>query len=162
MSETLTIRPFRPADAPACARIYVEARRVAFSWCPPDMFTDDEFARDSRGEAVFVAEEAGEVRGFLSIWTPDHFIHLLFVDPAMHRRGIGAALLRHAERQFGSWGWLKCQSGNLNALAFYTRMGWTVGEGGVNELGPWRAVSWLSPDLSEPARRALEGRPRAD
>lgn len=148
MSAALIIRPYRPADHDSCARIYVEARRVAFAWRPPESFTPDEFARDSRGETIFVAEFAGEVRGLLSIWPPDHFIHLLFVDPAFHHRGIGAALLRHAERAFVSWGWLKCQSGNTNALAFYAHMGWKVGGGGVNELGPWQAVSWLAPGLA--------------
>jgi GNAT superfamily N-acetyltransferase len=146
MTATLIIRPFQPADRAACARIYVQARRVAFHWCPPDMFTEGEFDRDSEGETIFVAEMDGAVCGLLSIWTPDHFIHLLFVDPAMHRRGIGAALLRHAEREFSTWGWLKCQSGNVRALEFYTRMGWKVGGGGVNDLGPWQAVSWQAAD----------------
>jgi hypothetical protein len=37
--------------------------------------------------------------------------------------------------------WLKCQSGNLPALAFYRAQGWTVLPGGSNEIGPWSYVS---------------------
>ena len=56
MSATLIIRPFQPVDRAACARIYAQARRVAFHWCPPEMFTESEFDRDSEGETIFVAE----------------------------------------------------------------------------------------------------------
>ena len=34
------------------------------------------------------------------------------------------------------------ENGNVRALEFYKRMGWKAGGGGVNDLGPWKAVSW--------------------
>jgi ribosomal protein S18 acetylase RimI-like enzyme len=139
---SLVLRPFRPADHAACAAIYAAGRRFAFDWCDPSQFRPEDFERDSRDEQITVAEEDGQVVGLLSLWMPDHFVHLLFVHPARHGRGIGRRLLRHAEETFGDWSWLKCQAQNRRALAFYRRCGWTVGEGGTNEIGPWVAVSW--------------------
>ncbi|WP_460452154.1 GNAT family N-acetyltransferase [Alsobacter sp. SYSU BS001988] len=130
--------------------MYVDARRVAFTWCPPSIFRTDDFERDSLGEAVYVAELEGRVAGFLSLWLPERFIHLLFVDPGLHRRGIGRALLSHALHILGPRVWLKCQQGNLNALAFYRSQGWSVTPGGSDEVGPWSYVAspaaLVSPD----------------
>ncbi|MHB2166793.1 N-acetyltransferase family protein [Alsobacter sp. R-9] len=137
-----TLRPYRPSDRAACAGIYVRARRHAFHWCPPEQFRTEDFEADSRGEVITVATLDETVVGFLSLWMPDHFIHLLFVDPPFHGRGIGRQLLEHAEVTFGDWSWLKCQAQNERALSFYRACGWSVGSGGVNELGPWVAVSW--------------------
>ncbi len=138
----LVLRPYRAADRPACERIYVEARRKAFWWCDPGRFVTADFALDSSGEAMTVASVDGCVAGFVSLWLPDHFIHLLFVEPALHRRGIGSALLAHAMRRLSPWAWLKCQAQNETALAFYRSQGWVVGGGGTNDIGPWVAVSW--------------------
>ncbi|MCZ8100424.1 MAG: GNAT family N-acetyltransferase [Burkholderiales bacterium] len=139
---TCRLRPFLPHDRDACAAIYAAARRQAFHWCGPDLFVPGDFDRDSAGEVITVAEEGGRVRGFVSVWMPDHFVHLLFIDPVHHGRGIGRRLLRYVEETFGDWAWLKCQAQNETALAFYRACGWTAGGGGVNELGPWVAVSW--------------------
>lgn len=136
------LRPFDRRDRDRCAWIYVAARRKAFHWCDPSRFRPADFDEDSDGESITVAERQGTVVGFLSLWMPDHFIHLLFVDPAWHGNGVGRQLLRHAERTFGDWSWLKCQAQNATALAFYERCGWVIGEGGVNDIGPWLAVSW--------------------
>ncbi|WP_293868693.1 GNAT family N-acetyltransferase [uncultured Alsobacter sp.] len=150
---SVILRPYRPADHDACAAIYAAGRRFAFTWCDPAQFVPEDFARDSRGETITVAEEQGRVVGLLSLWMPDHFIHLLFVDPALHGRGIGRRLLRHAEATFGDWSWLKCQAQNTGALAFYEQCGWTVGEGGMNDIGPWVAVSWHAPRSRFPSGR---------
>jgi len=151
---SLRLRSYGPGDREACAGIYVAGRRQAFHWCRPGQFVAADFARDTAGEAITVAEVEGRIRGFVSLWMPDHFVHLLFVDPAWQGHGIGRRLLHFVETTFGDWAWLKCQSQNETALAFYTACGWTVGGGGVNELGPWVAVSWTTaspsplPDIS--------------
>lgn len=138
----LVIRPFRPEDAEACARIYVDARRDAFHWCDPGRFRRQDFFADSVDEAIYVAVSGGTVAGFMSLWTSGHFIHLLFVDPLRFREGIGTRLLDHAVVLLSPWAWLKCQQQNERALAFYRSRGWTLGSTGDNEIGPWVAVSW--------------------
>jgi GNAT superfamily N-acetyltransferase len=139
------MRPFRRRDAMACDDIYRVARRMAFSWCPPDMFARGDFQRDSAEEQTWVALAGGAVAGFLTVSPPEHFVHLLFVDPALHRNGIGTALLRHAVAVLGPATWLKCQTGNVGALSFYRAHGWTILPGGTNEIGPWSYVSVTTP-----------------
>jgi GNAT superfamily N-acetyltransferase len=138
----LLIRPYREGDARDCARIYATARRSAFSWCDPRRFQPEDFFADSVGEAIHVAVVQDRVVGLLSLWTAGHFIHLLFVDPEWYRQRIGARLLDHAMALLAPWAWLKCQAQNERALAFYRSRGWVVGGGGVNDIGPWVAVSW--------------------
>jgi ribosomal protein S18 acetylase RimI-like enzyme len=138
----IVIRPYGAQDGRDCARIYAEARREAFSWCAPERFQPEEFFTDSIDEQIHVALIDDRVAGFLSLWTAGHFIHLLFVDPAHFRQGIGARLLDHATVLLAPWAWLKCQAQNERALAFYRSRGWHVGTGGMNDIGPWVAVSW--------------------
>ena len=147
----LVIRPYQPHDSDACARIYVEARRDAFFWCDPARFRPRDFFADSVDEALYVAESGGAVAGFMSLWTSGHFIHLLFVDPACFRQGIGSRLLDHAVALLSPWAWLKCQQQNERALAFYRSRGWILGSTGDNEIGPWVSVSW------NPAAQSLPG-----
>lgn len=137
----LAIRPYRASDHDACAVIYVAARTVAFPWRPASSFHRDDFARDSEGEVISVAERAGVVVGFLSLCPDERFIHLLFVEPTLRRTGVGRALLAHALDVLGPRVWLKCQQKNLPALAFYRSQGWSVTPGGADEVGPWSYVA---------------------
>jgi GNAT superfamily N-acetyltransferase len=139
------LRPFAPSDIADCARIYLEARRHAFDWCPPEMFSLADFRADTLGERVTVAEAAGGVCGLVSVMPADGFIHLLMVDPVWHRQGIGSVLLDHATTVLGPRAWLKCQSANHGALAFYRARGWHVTPGGSNPIGPWSYVSRSGP-----------------
>lgn len=138
----LLIRPYAAGDGPACAEIYVIARQDAFHWCDASRFRLEDFYADSVDEALYVAEVSGRIVGFLSVWTAGHFVHLLFIDPRWFRHGIGSRLLDHATALLTPWAWLKCQSQNERALAFYRSRGWVVGGGADNEIGPWVAVSW--------------------
>jgi ribosomal protein S18 acetylase RimI-like enzyme len=140
--DDLLVRPYRDGDGPDCARIYALARRSAFTWCNPALFQPEDFYKDSVDESIHVAELDGRIAGFLSLWTAGHFVHMLFVDPALYRRGVGSRLLDHAAVLLAPWAWLKCQQQNTRALAFYQSRGWVVGAGGDNEIGPWVAVSW--------------------
>ena len=124
----------------------MEARRVAFPWRPPETFQPEDFERDSLDESIFVAERRGRVAGLLSLCPEERFIHLLFVAPAEHRKGVGRALLAHSMAVLGPRVWLKCQQKNFNALAFYKSQGWSVTPGGADEVGPWSYVA--SPQAS--------------
>ena len=90
--------------------------------------------------SVWVAQEDGELAGFLlaelearrpsipsgvrSCW-----IHELFVSPEWRRRGIGRALVQHAEQFFESRGAgrpaVRVVSGNRAALRFWERAGFS-------------------------------------
>jgi GNAT superfamily N-acetyltransferase len=70
-------------------------------------------------------------------------VHHLYVDPSRQGRGIGKALLAAARALAGGQASLKCQTRNVDAIAFYRRLGWRDGETGESEFGPWMRL--LSP-----------------
>lgn len=120
------------------ADIFLVARRHAFTWLLPSRFKHNDFKRETEGELIIVAEVEGQVVGFASIWEPDAFIHHLYVDPAMHRRGVGRALIAGLVEICGDKPLeLKCQTNNKPAMAFYKRLGFQTADSGVSDMGPW-------------------------
>ncbi len=140
-----SIRPYRRADRPRCAEIYVAARRVAFPWVPADRFTADDFVRDTADEQITVAEGCSAagglvVLGVASGYLPGRFIHHLYVDPDCRRRGIGAALIGQVVGAGpGPWR-LKCVEANTAAMAFYRARGWVEEGRGSDRFGPYVAL----------------------
>jgi aminoglycoside 6'-N-acetyltransferase len=95
MAETLELRPLRPADAPALLRI-LQTPEVARWWDAPDPgfpLTDDP-------ESVrFTIVVDGRVAGLIQYWEePEpkyrHAAVDVFLDPAVHGRGLGAEAVR--------------------------------------------------------------------
>jgi ribosomal protein S18 acetylase RimI-like enzyme len=144
MASEVVIRAGTKADRKRLAEIFLAARRHAFVWIPPDSFRLSDFARETHGETILVAESGGEILGFAALWEPDAFLHHLYVDPAMHRRGIGMTLMRAVRALCDRPLELKCQTGNRAAIRFYEKLGFTRGETGVSEMGPW--VRYRAPD----------------
>ncbi len=134
------IRDFLAGDAEACAAIFDRAWHAGHPYAPRaiDVIV---LAAETEGERLFVAEVAGEIAGFVTLYEPQSFVHHLYVDPARQGRGIGTALLAHAVARAFAHGAgrvsLKCQLRNTRALAFYRRLGWREGETGDGEAGPW-------------------------
>jgi len=122
----MLIRPALPSDQAALADLYLRSRRATFTWRYPADFQLDDFARDTEGELIHLAEsEDGTILGFLSLWEPDRFIHHLFIAPDHLRQGIGQALLADLHQRLPGPFRLKCLTANLPALAFYRSVGWT-------------------------------------
>ncbi len=73
----------------------------------------------------------GRVAGYYSLGDADDaqdYLWHLYVDPAFQRRGVGRALLRHAERAIAARGHASARldvlARNAKALAFYAAEGW--------------------------------------
>jgi GNAT superfamily N-acetyltransferase len=79
-----------------------------------------------RGE-VFVAEEEGRTLGFSAIlWENGHLeLDGLFVEPALWRRGIGAALVEAAAHEARRRGMALMVVANPHAGGFYRRCGFS-------------------------------------
>lgn len=135
----LKVRIFEPRrDQIRCQEIYASVRASTFSWVNPKRFKPSDFAPDTFGESLLVADHAlNGVIGFVGIWTPENFIHHLYVLPLYHRAGIGRALLEAALNTIARPAKLKCQMANKNACAFYRHLGWHEGEQGIDEIGRW-------------------------
>ena len=159
----MTIRPFHPKDRAAIDELAIKLH--AYFAQVDDMAESLPFAslRDAHGYmqrmvddsddmdgAIYVAEENGQVVGFIqgviidhqpgqdavfdAVHTPrkDGWIGLLYVEPEQRGSGIGRALLDEMKRYFQSKNCdtlrLKVLSGNQRAIAFYEKYGFTARE----------------------------------
>ena len=153
----MRIRAAKKEDHPALAAIFLHARREYFTWTDPESHALEDFAEQTEGEAIHVAEnDSGEILGFISVWEAENFIHHLFVSSDHQRKGVGKALLEDlASRRSGPFT-LKCVAENGPALAFYSALGWrAVGSGTSPEghylyfLFAWHPA-WESPIKRRP------------
>ena len=159
----MTIRPFRPKDRAAIDELAIKLHahfaqvddtaeslpfanlRGAHSYMQ-QMIDDSE----NMNGAMYVAEENGEVVGFIQGVIIDHqpgqdavfdavheprkdgWIGLLYVEPEQRGSGIGRALLDEMKRYFQSKNCdtlrLKVLNGNQRAIAFYEKYGFTAHE----------------------------------
>jgi GNAT superfamily N-acetyltransferase len=80
------------------------------------------YARVIEAGQMFVAEEGGQVVGFGQLNPDNGSIDAVHVDPAVQRRGVGAALLAEAERRARQAGCDVVHAvSSLNAAPFYAR-----------------------------------------
>jgi GNAT superfamily N-acetyltransferase len=116
----VTLRPAAADDAPALARVHLDARASADI---PTLHPEDEVrafhGRLIAGSTVMVAEIDGVPAGYAAV--EDGWLDQLYVAPAHHRQGIGRRLLGWAR----STGDLKLYVfvRNTRALAFYEAQG---------------------------------------
>jgi ribosomal protein S18 acetylase RimI-like enzyme len=94
---------------------------------------DEVFARWARWEAGWVADD-GQIRGFATVeyepWHARLVLWFLYISPAYRRRGVGRALVAHAEaygRQAGATHvWLETSNVNVPGVAAYQRLGYAL------------------------------------
>jgi GNAT superfamily N-acetyltransferase len=140
------VRAARPSDDEALAEIFRASRLEAFHWCETEDFFLSDFADQTQGEVIHVAERLnGTPVGFISVWESESFIHHLFVDPRFHRQGIGKLLLKSLEAWLPFPHQLKCLVANQKASAFYEAMGWREIERGSDPFGAYLLMSLDQP-----------------
>lgn len=135
----VSIRPYAPADAPACASIFDRAWHSGHAYAPREIGLAT-LEAETMGETILIAELDGAVAGFVSVYLPESFVHHLYVDPVRQGHGIGPLLLERAVALAGGRASLKCQTRNARAIAFYHRLGWVEVTAGTSEFGPWVAM----------------------
>jgi ribosomal protein S18 acetylase RimI-like enzyme len=136
---SIAIRPARPADGRAVARIDRATWTSATSPAPPPSPPDWRVFRASLDlRDVLVAELDGRVAGYVRLGRSSpleatrhvQHVHGLAVDPALQRRGVGSALLRAAVAEARSRGarriTLRVLGGNEAARRLYERAGFVV------------------------------------
>ncbi len=153
----VSIRPFRPSDAPACGRI-VDATPL---WRRYGL-TGGALARAlvASTEPIFVADDAGVVLGFAWVLRSGAFgrsgyLRLIAVDPDRRGARVGEELLRAFEAEAQSRSadaFLLVSDFNAGARRFYLREGYV-------EVG--RLDDYVVPGVSEILMRKRLGRPAA-
>lgn len=124
--DRLYVREMVRDDLTQVQLIYLRSRSLAFKWIDSDVLELSDFNKDTVDEEVLVAVDSNHIIGFISIFHPDNFIHLLFVDPTQISRGTGSLLLNAALACMGRPARLKCVSANRTALTFYQHNGWHI------------------------------------
>jgi ribosomal-protein-alanine N-acetyltransferase len=128
----MRLRPFRPDDLPTLYKIdqtcFIPG--ISYSWEEMTSFIGHRHAQ------TWVAEEAGEITGFLIAHRePGKILHIITIDvlKAWRRRGVGSLLMDAAEQWAGDHGLrmiaLETAQDNLVAQRFYAARGYRkVGE----------------------------------
>jgi GNAT superfamily N-acetyltransferase len=90
------------------------------------------------GGNVFVAELGDRIAGFAAVLVGEDGVELdgLFVEPALWRRGIGAALVDVAVHEARKQGLAMMVIANPSARQFYERCGFTVEGEAETRFGP--------------------------
>ena len=149
----MNVRPARPEDARRLGEIHVETWRATYPGVMPQELLDS-LSVDAREQlwkewipnpevAVFVAESAGEVVGFVSIGpcltVPElGELYAIYVVPEAHGKGAGPALMEAAVASLGErWDeailWVATE--NPRARRFYEREGWITDGERVESFG---------------------------
>lgn len=137
-SDVWTVRSAVRADRAQLADIYLTVRRATFTWVDPGQFRREDFQAQSRGERLFVCEDRhGEIAGFLALWPPQNFIHMLYVRADFQGQGAGSALLEALPEWPSRRYRLKCLVHNRLALAFYLKHGFEVVGSGWSPEGSY-------------------------
>ena len=94
----MRIRPGTPADVPRALAIWRAAVDATHGFLSPEHRADiDAMVAEQflpNAPLWLIEDEAGMVQGFLAM--DGTMIDALFVDPAVHGRGLGTALVDHA------------------------------------------------------------------
>jgi len=120
------IRPALPPDVPRIAEVFRAARESAMPWLPV-LHTSEEdlrfFGRVVDTQQTYAAVLDGSVVGFAAVDDGESMLEHLYLDPQVHRRGIGRALLDHARAAHGGPLELWCFAENRSGRAFYAACG---------------------------------------
>lgn len=147
----IDLRPARASDAPAIARILRTSMRTAMPWLP-DLHTQEEDLRFVQNRLLpdgrtTVAEEAGQMVGYMALSAAGDWIQHLYLLPSHWRSGIGSALIRQAQsnaEKLQLWAFQR----NLPARRFYEWHGFravdfTDGAGNEEKMPDVRYL-WLA------------------
>ncbi|MGA9868140.1 MAG: GNAT family N-acetyltransferase [Acetobacteraceae bacterium] len=152
----MRVRPATAADLPAMTRIVAAAyaKYIARIGKPPAPMLDD-YAAHVRAHAAWVIEDDGTVAGLIVLLPMDDHLQLdnIAVDPALHGRGVGRALMSFSEREAARRGYhelrLYTHEAMTENLAMYPALGWQ--ETGRREEAGYRRVFFRKPILQEAA-----------
>ncbi len=99
----MVIREASIEDYPELRQIYLESRRQSFHWLNPEELNLQDFDQDTQEEQIFLAEENNKILGFISLYVPDRFIHLLCTSRSCGPRGWRSAA-QTSDKSFGNTG----------------------------------------------------------
>ncbi|MET4223846.1 GNAT family N-acetyltransferase [Oerskovia enterophila] len=152
----MILRAYDESDAEATLRVFLRAVRVTASkdyspeqiaaWGSDDISLDVWAVKRLQTDTV-VAVEGNEVLGFSDV-DDRGYVDMMFVDPAVTRRGVASALLDHVTRTARARGAVELTTyASLTARPFFEKHGFVV----VEERRPvLRGVSLTNFSMRKP------------
>lgn len=136
---SLIVRLFKNSDAKVISEILFNSFKTFFKdkiteMVPPEEWEDTAKVANANYEnAIFVAEQDGVVKGFLSATADLKYrlgaLNVIGVDPECHAKGIGTALFHEAEKFWIERKmrkvWTCTSTTNSKALIYYIKQGFT-------------------------------------
>ncbi len=128
----MIIRTFREADSAAVAALWAEVFPDDPPHNAPAIVIPKKLA--VQPELFFVAEGEGRIAGTVMAGYDGHrgWLYTVAVDPRLRRKGVGTALVRHAEAALLALGCpkvnLQVRASNAAVVAFYRSLGYAVEE----------------------------------
>ena len=128
----LEVRTYRDSDRPAVVALWNTVFGYEGAYNDPDVSIRRKLG--SQPDLLFVADLASEVVGTIMAGYDGHrgWIYSVAVSPNHRRRGIGSALIQHAERALTELGApkinLQVRSSNAAVVPFYQSLGFRVEE----------------------------------
>lgn len=121
----IAIRPYRETDWASLCAIHDAARPDELKGsCDPRAFVplaDEPEAEELRGSTVLVADDGGQVVGFVAV--DGDYLGWLYVHPDRYRQGIGRKLLRAGLELVTGEAWTIVLAGNEPAIGLYADEG---------------------------------------
>lgn len=140
----IEITAYTADDKPYLQELFLYVRQSTFTWLPPSSFHLSDFDKETKDEYILVARLNHRIAGFISVWMPEHFIHHLYVDTSLQRKGIGRALLQALFSELKATFQLKCLLKNEAAIAFYKINGFIEKETVTDKAGDYGLFQYTS------------------
>lgn len=107
--------------------LYNVIRKNTATWMDKETVPLENFIEMIDVETIYIAYVEEKMMGFLTLYVPDQFIHLFFVDAKNQGAGIGSQLLNFLETDLvdGIIS-LKCLVYNQTAIAFYQKKNFVI------------------------------------
>ncbi|MEE9406107.1 MAG: GNAT family N-acetyltransferase [Candidatus Aenigmarchaeota archaeon] len=135
----MIIRNFRPEDMPQIEKLVAGAE--GFGPGSVDYTRTNILNTEKLGNAqTFVAEKGGKVVGFCDCWIWSEALEMenLIVGKAHREKGIGTAIIGHAEqwaRKFGCNSFILFTPNTIKSTPFYVKIGFRFSGFTMNEEG---------------------------
>ena len=133
----VAVRHYRPQDFDDTVRLWYEVGRAAHPYVST-RYSYADYAAEFRAEmsvgcAIWQAEAAGRLAGFVIV--RGDYVDQLYVAVSCQRQGIGGLLMDRARNLSPHGLRLRCFVRNMDARAFYERLGFRAVDFGVSPEG---------------------------
>jgi GNAT superfamily N-acetyltransferase len=128
----ISIRPYRPADREAVARLWLDSWRSTGLPVAQHVTEAGNLERIDRelaaGWETHLAWDQDALVGFLALKRASSCLDQLFIAPAAQGAGVGRVLFDLARAGLPKGFWLRTSADNIRARRFYERNGMRAGE----------------------------------